>query len=100
MLLDVPKVPFGAQYDQPESIAAMISPQCPVILLQNDCVLTTGNSVLQAFDRLEVAEFTARSLIETASIGQVVPIGESEIRDLKIRFLQGILDADELSVEE
>ncbi|MBE2270792.1 MAG: class II aldolase/adducin family protein [Anaerolinea sp.] len=100
MLLDVPKVPFGAQYDQPETIAALISPQCPVILLQNDCVLTTGNSVLQAFDRLEVAEFTARSLIETASIGQVVPIGESEIRDLKIRFLQGIVEADELSVED
>ncbi|MEO8393648.1 MAG: class II aldolase/adducin family protein [Chloroflexota bacterium] len=91
MLLDVPKVPFGAQYHEPQTIAGMISPQCPVILLQNDCILTTGSSVLNAFDRLEVAEFTARSLIETASIGPVVPIGEREINDLRAKFLQGIV---------
>ena len=96
MLLDVPKVPFGLQYDEPETIARMISPQCPVILLQNDCVLTIGSSVLQAFDRLEVAEFTARSLIETASIGPVVPIGETEIHDLSVKFLQGIIHPTEL----
>ncbi|MFN8376681.1 MAG: class II aldolase/adducin family protein [Anaerolineae bacterium] len=92
MLLDVPKLAFGAQYHEPETIARMISPQCPVILLQNDCVMTTGSSVLQAFDRLEVAEFTARSLIETASIGQVVPIGETEINDLRGKFLKGIIN--------
>jgi hypothetical protein len=34
-----------------------------------------------------VAEFTARSLIETASIGDLVPIGASEIRDLERKFL-------------
>ena len=89
MLLDVPKVPFGAQYHEPETIAQMIAPECPVILLQNDCILTTGSSILNAFDRLEVAEFTARSLIETASIGSVVPIGETEIDDLRDKFLRG-----------
>jgi L-fuculose-phosphate aldolase len=92
MLLDVPKVPFGAQYDQPEIIARTISPQCPVILLQNECILTTGSSILNAFDRLEVAEFTARSLIETSSIGPMVPIGDREINDLKVKFLRGIID--------
>lgn len=91
MLLDVPKLPFGAQYSDPDTVAKMLSPQCPVILLQNDGVLTTGGSVLQAFDRLEVVEFTARSLIETRSIGPVVPIGEDEIRDLQAKFLQGII---------
>lgn len=95
MLLDVPKVPFGMQYDAPDEVARMLSPQCPVILLENDCVLTTGSSVLQAFDRLEVAEFTARSLIESASIGPVVPIGESEIYDLSVKFLQGIIKPGE-----
>ncbi len=86
LLMDMPKVPYGSQYRTPETVAEMISPRTPVILLQNDCVLTTGNSVLQAFDRLEVAEFTARSLIETASIGKHVAIGTSEIDDLRRAF--------------
>jgi L-fuculose-phosphate aldolase len=50
-------------------------------------LLTTGASILQAFDRLEVAEFTARSLIETASIGGEVPISDDHIRELEAKFL-------------
>lgn len=87
MLLDVPLVAFGMQYTNPKAVAEMVSSKCPVVLLQNDCVLTTGTGVLQAFDRLEVAEFTARSLIETASIGTLVPIGQDEISALVTKFL-------------
>ena len=86
MLLAVPKIPFGLQYTDPALIAGTLSAHTPVLLLQNDCVLTTGSSVLQAFDRLEVAEFTARSLIETASIGSLVSIGADEVRDLERAF--------------
>ncbi len=87
MLLDAPKVSFGMQYDRPEAIAQVIAEGNPVVLVQNDCVLTTGKTILSAFDRLEVAEFTARSLIETASIGALVPIGDEEIQDLIAKFL-------------
>jgi L-fuculose-phosphate aldolase len=87
MLQDVPKIPYGVQYTDPEVIAETLSSQHPVLLLQNDCVLTTGKNILQAFDRLEVAEFTARSLAETASIGKLVPIGDTEIHDLVQKFL-------------
>ena len=86
MLLDVPKMPYGTQYTNAEVIANTLSSQTPVLLLENDCVLTTGNSITQAFDRLEVAEFTARSLIETASIGKLVSIGAAEVEDLKRAF--------------
>jgi L-fuculose-phosphate aldolase len=87
MLLDVPKIAYGPQYTDPQQIAVALAPQRPVLLLQNDCVLTTGARVLQAFDRLEVAEFTARSLIETAALGDLVPIGQDEIEALERRFL-------------
>jgi L-fuculose-phosphate aldolase len=86
MLLDVPKVPYGMQYTDAESLAAMISPRTPILLLQNDCVLATGGSILQAFDRLEVAEFTARSLIEAATIGSLVSIGPDDVDDLNRAF--------------
>ena len=88
LLLDVPKIAYGAQYVEPEVVAGKLSAQCPVLLLQNDCVLTIGTSILQAFDRLEVLEFTARSLMDTASIGDLVPINAEEIEALKARFLQ------------
>lgn len=48
--------------------------------------MTTASSILKAFDRLEVAEFSARSLLDTALIGSHVPIGETEIADLKRAF--------------
>jgi L-fuculose-phosphate aldolase len=87
MLQEIPRLPYGVQFADPRQVAAIISGGSPVVLLQNDCILTTGQSVLQAFDRLEVAEFTAKSLIETATIGKLVPIGNSEIRDLQRWFL-------------
>lgn len=87
MLLEAPKIPFGAQYNNPAEVAQVITDGNPVVLLQNDCILTTGNTLLNAFDRLEVAEFTARSLIESVFIGELVPIGQEEIKALKNKFL-------------
>jgi L-fuculose-phosphate aldolase len=86
LLMTVPKIPFGSQYTNPAAVADTLSPQVPVLLLQNDCVLTTGSSIMQAFDRLEVAEFTARSLIETASIGKHVSIGVEDVHALERTF--------------
>ena len=86
MLRDVPLIPYGTQYQEPERIAGMVSERVPVVLIQNDCVLTVGKDVLNAFDRLEVAEYSARSLIDTAAIGALVPIGAQEIRDLEAAY--------------
>jgi L-fuculose-phosphate aldolase len=73
-------------YTEPEKVAEVVSPSNPVILVQNDCVLAAGSNVLNAFDRLEVAEFSAKSLIDTAAIGSLVPIGDEEIKDLEVAF--------------
>ncbi len=88
LLQDVPKLPYGVQFTDRQVIAEAISEQHPVLLLQNDCVLTVGKNILQAFDRLEVVEFTARSLIYAVPIGSVVPIGERDIQALEKKFLQ------------
>ena len=87
LLRDIPTVPYGAQFRDPQQIADAVSDAAPVLLIQNDAILTVGRTILQAFDRLEVAEFTARSLIETALLGEHVPIGDAEIGDLKRVFL-------------
>lgn len=86
LLRDVPVVPFRTLYTEPQTMAETVSLDRPVMMVQNDCVLTVGSDILNAFDRLEVAEFSARSLIDTAVLGQMVPIGAAEIHDLERAF--------------
>ena len=83
----MPLFPYGEQYDAPEKISALLSENTTVILIQNDTILTTGATIHQAFDRLEVADFSALSLIGTMSVGSLVPIGEEEVRTLEEKFL-------------
>ena len=86
LLRDIPLIPYGIQFREPQRVADALSEATPVLLIQNDAVMTTASSILKAFDRLEVAEFSARSLLDTALIGSHVPIGEAEIADLKKAF--------------
>lgn len=86
LLRDMPVLPYGLQYQQPEQVAAAISRSTPVILLQNDAVVTTGTTILEAFDRIEVAEFSAQSLLQSLNLGELVPISDDEIGNLKQRF--------------
>ena len=83
LLRDIPLIPFKTLYTQAETIAETVSLSTPVLLVQNDCVLTVGTDILNAFDRLEVAEYSARSLIDTAVLGPLIPIGDAEIHDLE-----------------
>lgn len=86
LLRDIPEVPFRTLYTEPENLAKLVSLRQPVLLVQNDCVLVVGTDVLNAFDRLEVAEFSAKSLLDAAAIGVLVPIGSQEIHDLEVAF--------------
>ncbi len=86
LLRDIPTIPFKTLYTQVDQIAGMVSLHSPVLLVENDCVLAVGTDISNAFDRLEVAEYSARSLIDTAVLGRMVPIGDREIRDLEEAF--------------
>ena len=55
-------------------------------MVENDCVIVTGESLLKAFDRLEVMESTAHSIINSTAIGDIVHITQEEVEDLKIAF--------------
>ena len=86
LLRDVKKAPFGASYRQPNKMAAMFSPRTPVVICENDCVMVTGSSLLNAFDRLEVAEFTAKSIISSRGLGDIVHIRGEEIEAINAAF--------------
>ena len=55
-------------------------------MVEGDCVIVTGSSLLQAFDRLEVLEATAHSIIDSAALGSIVHITDGEVEDLKKAF--------------
>ena len=67
-------------------IAALLAPSSPTVLVENRGLITTGSSLLQAFDRLEVAEFTARSILDSLPLGQIVHISAQEVDEIKQAF--------------
>ena len=87
LLQDIPLLPFGAHFAGQEVISQSLRTDHPVLLIENDSILVTGNSLLHAFDRLEVAEFSARSLIDSLPLGPMKPIDDQQIEDLRRKFL-------------
>ena len=86
MLRRIPLLPFGVNFLEPEKITQTLSPRTPIVMLENDCLIVTGDSLLQAFDRLEVAEFSAKAVIAARDVGPLIPIGDAEITDLEETF--------------
>lgn len=85
-LQDVCSLEFDAHNYGRSDIADWISLNTPAVLIKNDCVLVAGDQLLQTFDRLEVAEFSAKSLILSSSLGEVVPISDHQVEELRAAF--------------
>lgn len=86
LLRDVKKIPYEEIYTNPDQMAREFVPSCPAVMVENDCVIVTGGSLLQAFDRLEVMESTAHSIISAQEIGPIVHITDPEIEEIKEAF--------------
>jgi L-fuculose-phosphate aldolase len=86
VLRDVPRLPFGATFLDPGATADRFGPASPVALVQNEGVVATGGSLLQAFDRLEVAEHGARGLVACRALGELVRITDDQIEDIRRAF--------------
>lgn len=86
LLRDVKTLPYEELYLHPDQVATEFDAAHPVVLVENDSVIVTGSSLLQAFDRLEVMELTANSILESQSLGSIVHIRDEEIDDLKTAF--------------
>lgn len=86
LLRGIRKQSYRQFYTGPEQTSRMFGPAVPAIMVENDCVIVTGASLLQAFDRLEVLESTAHSIIDSGPLGKIVHITSSEVEDLKIAF--------------
>jgi L-fuculose-phosphate aldolase len=86
VLRHVARLPFGATFIEPEKAAATFTQGTPLAMVDNDCVIATGSNSINAFDRLEVAEYSARALIACRSIGAVVMIDDAQAAEIDRAF--------------
>ncbi len=86
MLREIPKLPFGITFMNPEEAATYFDPATPIALVENDCAVITGSSLLNAFDRLEVLEYSAKAVIATRDLGEIVVINDEQVDELEEAF--------------
>ncbi|MBN1790539.1 MAG: class II aldolase/adducin family protein [Bacteroidales bacterium] len=87
-LQDIPSLPFGIHKLGRKEIPELLAAGNQAVIIQNDAVLITGDKLLQTFDRLEVAEFSAKSLVLAKPIGQLLPIKDHQVEELRSVFLK------------
>ena len=71
---------------QPMETSKVIDLNNPMVIVDNDCIISVGTSLLNAFDRLEVAEYSAKAIISTKNLGEIVKINDEQVDDLKVAF--------------
>jgi L-fuculose-phosphate aldolase len=86
LLRNMPRLPFGATFLLQDDLAEVFTEANPVVLVENDCVIATGSSLLNAFDRLEVAEYSAKAIIASRELGDIVMIDERQVADINKAF--------------
>lgn len=86
LLRNIPKVPYGSVFMETEKLADLFVPSTPLVMVKNDCIIATGNSLLNAFDRLEVAEYSAKAVISSKKLGEIVSIDDEKIKSLEKAF--------------
>ena len=82
MMRDVPVLSSKEYFSDPDAVVKVLSPANPVVLIENCGVLTTGKTMLEAFDRLEVSEFTAKCIILASRLGELSPINDQQVSDI------------------
>jgi L-fuculose-phosphate aldolase len=87
VLREVRRAPYGLQFEDPDAVAGLLSEDHPSLVCDNDGVMVTGRSLLEAFDRLEVLESTAEAVIDSGAIGDLSPMPDGVIRELDRVFL-------------
>ena len=84
-LRETPCFAFEAALNDGELVRTL-SQRFPVVLVQNDAALTCGRTPVEAFDRLEVTEYSAQAAIMARSFGGLRPITNSPVEDLVTAF--------------
>ena len=85
-LQDITSVEYGSHF-KVNADSKIIENCKTALIIENDSVIITGDQLLQTFDYLEVAEFSAKSIVLGTSLGDMVPINDDQVEELRQKFL-------------
>lgn len=88
MLKNVQRLPYGANLAKHNNqVVDKISMKTPVCLIENDCAVIAGSGLLNVFDRLEVLEYSAKSIVAAAQLKKdVTRITDKEVKEIEVAF--------------
>ena len=69
-----------------QQIAKAMATTKPLAIINNECVVTIGKNYVKAFDRMEVTDYSARSIIEACNIAQITPINDEQSAEIDRTF--------------
>lgn len=85
-LQDIPSIEYGSHFRMNNNFE-ILENLSTALIIENDSVIITGDKLLQTFDYLEVAEFSAKSIVLGNSLGDMVPINDDQVEELRKKFL-------------
>lgn len=83
VMQDVISVPYSAWNGEPEKLAEQFDERTSVAILEQQGIIVTAPSLLKAYDRLEVAEYSASAIIKAQQLGGIIEITETQVEDIK-----------------
>lgn len=86
MLRDVKVVECGDVIDCNPSFFKNLSTLSPVVVAENECAVAIGKNLTKAFDRMEVLEYSARSVIMASKVCPITPISDAEVQEINDTF--------------
>ena len=85
-LRDVKRLPYASSSLDVEGTADALCETTPVLIIDNQCVIVAGTTLLNAFDRLEVLDYSAKAIIAARDIGPLVMISPEQVKDIEVAF--------------
>ena len=86
LLREMPAFKYETLYNQTDKLLQTLSLRYPIVLLKNTGIISCGRTPLEAFDRLEVAEYSAKATIAARRLGGLHPIAGKQLDDLVAAF--------------
>lgn len=86
MMRDIPYLEKPIFLIEPGELADAFNESTPIVMTGNDCIIVTGENLLKAFDRLEVTEYSAMSIILSKNQGTIIPIDQKGLEEIKKGF--------------
>lgn len=85
LLREMPSFEFGAYYNSNELLDTLTM-RNPIVMVKNDCIISSGRTLLESFDRLEVAEYSARATIAAVPFGGMKPMNSDQVAEIVEAF--------------